>query len=56
MNKNNSRSEQQLVDVFEDISAEATKDNIVTNEREEREKEERRLDEDMRLGNDPIDW
>jgi hypothetical protein len=56
MNKNNNRSEQQQIDVFEDISAEATKDNIVTNEREEREKEERRLDEDMRLGNDPIDW
>jgi len=57
MSKN--RSEQQQVDVFEDISSEATKDNIVTKETEdqEKEREEReRLEEDMRLGNDPVDW
>ena len=54
MSKNNNRSEQQQVDVFEDISSEATKDNIVT---EEKEREERkRLEEDMKLGNDPVDW
>jgi len=56
---NNSRSEQQQVDVFEDISPEATKDNIVTEEEEsqEKEREEReRLDENMRLANDPVDW
>ena len=57
MNKNNNRSEQQQVDVFEDISSEDTKDNIVTKEEQEKEKEEReRLEEDMRLGNDPVDW
>jgi hypothetical protein len=51
---NNNRSEQQQVDVFEDISSEATKDNTVT--KEEKEKEKERLEEDMRLGNDPLDW
>ena len=58
MTKNNNRSEQQQVDVFADISSEATKDNIVTKETEdqEEEREERRLEEDMRLGNDPVDW
>ena len=61
MSKNNNRSEQQLIDVFEDISSEATKDNIVTKEKEEQEKEKEkeekeRLEEDMRLGNDPVDW
>jgi hypothetical protein len=55
MSKNNNRTEQQQVDVFEDISSEATKDNIVTKEEKEREERER-LEEDMRLGNDPIDW
>ena len=55
---NNSRSEQQQVDVFEDISREATKDNIVTNEKEKGKKEEERerLDEIMRLANDPVNW
>ena len=33
MTKNNNRTEQQQVDVFEDVSAEATKDNIVTEEK-----------------------
>ena len=57
MNKNNSRSEQQQVDVFEDISSEATKDNIVTEETEEEEREEReRLEEDIKLDNDPVNW
>ena len=50
--KSNSRSEQQQVDVFEDISSEETKDNIVTKEEEEKE----RLEENMRLGNDPVNW
>ena len=54
MSKHNSRTEQQQVDVFEDVSAEDTKDNIVTKEKEREEKE--RLDENMRLANDPIDW
>ncbi len=53
---NNNRSEQQQVDVFEDISSEATKDNTVTKEEKEKEKEKERLEEDMRLGNDPLDW
>jgi len=65
MSKHNSRTEQQQVDVFEDVSAEDTKDNIVTKEEKaqekerekEREKEERdRLDKIMRLANDPVDW
>ena len=57
MNKNNNRSEQQQVDVFEDISSEATKDNIVTEETEEEEREEReRLEEDIKLDNDPVNW
>ena len=55
MNKNNSRSEQQQVDVFEEVSAEATKDNIVTEEKE-REDKTKRLEEDIKLGNDPLDW
>ena len=54
---NNNRSEQQQVDVFEDISSEATKDNIVTKETEEEEREEReRLEEDIKLDNDPVNW
>jgi len=60
MTKNNNRSEQQQVDVFEDVSAEDTKDNIVTKEEQGKEqgKEERqeRLDETTKLANDPIDW
>ena len=57
MTKYNNRSEQQQVDVFEDVSSEATKDNIVTKEEEEKEREEKeRLEEDMKLGNDPLDW
>ena len=55
--KNICRSAQQQVDVFEDVSSEATKDNIVTKEEQEKEREEKeRLEEDMRLGNDPVDW
>jgi len=54
---NNNRSEQQQVDVFEDLSDEATKDNIVTEEKEEKEREEKeRLDANMRLANDPVNW
>ena len=34
MNKNDKRTEQQQVDVFEEISAEDTKDNIVTKDKE----------------------
>ena len=60
MNKNNNRSELQQVDVFENIPAEDTKDNIVTKEEQGKEqgKEERqeRLDETTKLANDPIDW
>jgi hypothetical protein len=60
MNKNNSRSEQQQVDVFEEVSAEATKDNIVTKEEKAQEKEKKeereRLEDDMRLANDPVNW
>jgi len=58
MNKN--RSEQQQVDVFEEVSAEATKDNIVTKEEKAQEKEKKeereRLEDDMRLANDPVNW
>ena len=54
MSKNKKRTEQQQVDVFEEVSAEATKDNIVTKEKEE--KEEERLEDSMRLANDPVNW
>ena len=54
MNKNNSRSQQQQVDVFDDLSAEATKDNTVTEEKEREERE--RLEDNMKLANDPVDW
>ena len=60
MNKRDNRSEQQQVDVFEDVSSEATKDNIVTKEEKAQEKEKKeerdRLDKIMRLANDPVDW
>tara|TARA_Y100000034_G_C6796361_1_gene356960 strand:- start:193 stop:360 length:168 start_codon:yes stop_codon:yes gene_type:complete len=53
----NNRTEQQQVDVFEDISTEDTKDNIVTEEEKEKEREEReRLEDNMKLANDPVDW
>jgi hypothetical protein len=55
-NMHNNRSEQQQVDVFEDISSEATKDNTVTKEEKEREDKTKRLEEDIKLGNDPLDW
>mgnify|MGYP003149544428 CR=1 len=55
MTKNKNRSELQQVDVFEDISSEATKDNIVTEDKE-REDKRKRLEEDIKLGNDPLDW
>ena len=55
MTKNKNRSELQQVDVFEDISAEDTKDNIVTEDKE-REDKRKRLEEDIKLGNDPLDW
>jgi len=56
MSKN--RSEQQQVDVFDDLSAEATKDNIVTEEKDKnKEREEtERLEDNMKLANDPVDW
>ena len=57
MSKNNNRSEQQQVDVFEEVSAEDTKDNIVTKSKEnQREDKRKRLEEDIKLGNDPLDW
>ena len=54
MSKHNNRTEQQQVDVFEDVSAEATKDNIVTEEKEREERE--RLEDNMKLANDPVNW
>ena len=56
MNKNNNRSELQQVDVFENIPAEDTKDNIVTKEEQGKEEKQERLDETTKLANDPIDW
>ena len=61
MSKNNNRSEQQQVDVFEDISAEDTKDNIVTKDKERVEKSKRleELEQSMssiKWANDPLDW
>ena len=58
MTKNKNRSELQQVDVFDDLSAEATKDNIVTEEKDKnKEREEtERLEDNMKLANDPVDW
>jgi len=61
MSKNNNRSEQQQVDVFEDISAEDTKDNIVTKDKEKEDKRKRQeeLEQSMssiKWANDPLDW
>jgi len=56
MSTNNSRSEQQQVDVFEDVSSEATKDNTVTKEEKAKKEEKERLDDNMRLANDPVNW
>jgi len=63
MSKNNNRSEQQQVDVFEDISSEATKDNIVTKEKENQRVDKRKRQEDLektmssiKWANDPLDW
>jgi hypothetical protein len=61
MSKNNNRSEQQQVDVFEEISAEDTKDNIVTEEKERVDKSKRQeeLEKTMssiKWANDPLDW
>ena len=61
MTKNNNRSEQQQVDVFEEISAEDTKDNIVTKDKERAGKSKRleELEQSMssiKWANDPLDW
>ena len=59
MTKNNNRTEQQQVDVFEDVSAEATKDNIVTEEKEDKSKRQEELEKTMssiKWANDPLDW
>ena len=63
MSKNNNRSEQQQVDVFEEVSAEATKDNIVTKEKENQRVDKRKRQEDLektmssiKWANDPLDW
>ena len=61
MSKNNNRSEQQQVDVFEEVSAEATKDNIVTKEKEKEDKRKRQEDlekamSSIKWANDPLDW
>tara|TARA_Y100000034_G_scaffold121027_1_gene164736 strand:+ start:165 stop:350 length:186 start_codon:yes stop_codon:yes gene_type:complete len=61
MSKNNNRSEQQQVDVFEEISAEATKDNIVTKDKERVDKSKRLEDlektmSSIKWANDPLDW
>ena len=60
MSKNN-RTEQQQVDVFEEVSAEDTKDNIVTKDKERVDKSKRReeLEKTMssiKWANDPLDW
>ena len=60
MSKNN-RTEQQQVDVFEEVSAEDTKDNIVTKDKERVGKSKRleELEQSMRSikwANDPLDW
>ena len=61
MNKNDKRTEQQQVDVFEEISAEDTKDNTVTKDKERVDKSKRReeLEKTMssiKWANDPLDW
>ena len=61
MNKNDKRTEQQQVDVFEEISAEDTKDNIVTKDKEKEDKRKRQeeLEQSMssiKWANDPLDW
>ena len=59
MNKNDKRTEQQQVDVFEEISAEDTKDNIVPEEKELKKKRRQELEKTMssiKWSNDPLDW
>ena len=63
MSKNNNRSEQQQVDVFEEVSAEDTKDNIVTKEKENQRVDKSKRQEDLektmssiKWANDPLDW
>ena len=63
MNKNDKRTEQQQVDVFEVISAEDTKDNIVTKEKEKQREDKRKRQEELeqsmssiKWANDPLDW
>ena len=67
MKKNNKRSEQQQVDVFDTNSAEDTKDNIVTEEKEkqrvDKNKRQEELEQELeqfmssiKWANDPLDW
>ncbi len=63
MKKNNKRSEQQQVDVFDTNSAEDTKDNIVTEEKEDKRKRQEELEQELeqfmssiKWANDPLDW
>ena len=59
MSKNNNRTEQQQVDVFDTNSAEDTKDNIVPEEKELKKKRRQELEKTMssiKWANDPLDW
>jgi len=59
MSDHNKRTGQQQVDVFANISSEATKDNIVMEEREakrERQQEPDEVSKSSRRSNDPLDW
>ena len=57
------RTEQQQVDVFDTNSAEDTKDNIVTEEKEKKREDKRKRQEELeqsmssiKWANDPLDW
>jgi hypothetical protein len=59
MSKNNDRTEQQEVDVFDTNSAEDTKDNIIIEEKEDKRKRQEELEQTMssiKWANDPLDW
>ena len=47
MTKNNNRSEQQQVYVFGEVSAEDTKDNIVTEEKEKKREDKNKRQEEL---------
>ena len=59
MSKNDNRTEQQQVDVFDTNSAEDTKDNIITEEKGNKKKRQEELEQTMSSitwANDPLDW